>query len=469
MSLALSAGAATWSQILRVAVTLATYAVLRRFIPPEEMGVWTWAEALFLILGQVRDLGIPAEISRQHTPRYGNYLLVLLGWGAALAMAILVAAPMIARAYEGDPQTTIDVLRFLCLFLLIQGLGVLPQTFLDVQLLTVRTVPAELVRNAAFAIASIFLASHGFGVWSVIYAHTGAAILYTIGVWIAAQGLLKLDVDRPQISPLILASLPLMLLSMLELAVLSVDVFILGKRFSPEVVGHAGLATLAAYFVGRQLADATGRPLYPAMLRAGEPKDSYSVYSAATLLFAGVLAPAAISLFLNADAIVEVLGGPEWTGAAEYIRWFAFVPLVRPLSLFGRELLLILRRDRLLLVYSALSLGSITLIGIVLTGTRLGPFGMAVAGFFALGQIVLFLGIRAIPETDVSDLLLGIARLYLVNLLAFTPLLLWGDELHPYLRLAASAVLSATLVLLTVWHYGDERRLLLGVQRPTSP
>lgn len=465
MSLALSAGAATWSQILRVAVTLATYAVLRRFIPPESMGVWTWAEALFLLLGQVRDLGMPAEISRQHEPQYGNYLAVLVGWSGLLAAAIYLCAPWIAQAYAGDPAETAAVLRFLCLFLVIQGLGVLPTVHLDVEMLTVRTVPAELVRNAAFAASSIALAAQGFGVWSVIYAHVGAATLYTAGVWWASRKTLRLKRHRGLVAPLVLASLPLMVLSLLELSVLSVDVFILGKRFTEDVVGNAGLATLAAYFVGRQLADATGRPLYPAMLRAGGPADSFAVYSAATLLFAGVLAPASLSLFLNAELITRILGGATWVEAAEYIRWFAFVPLVRPLSLFGRELLLILRQDRLLLVYSSLSLTTITVLGILLTGTRLGPFGMPVAGFFALGQLVLLYGIRSIEGVAVGPLLARIAGVYLLNLALFLPLLIFEKALDDVLLFVLSALFSAVAVGLVIRVFRDDGRRLLAIRR----
>lgn len=466
MSLALSAGAATWSQILRVAVTLGTYVVLRRFIPPEEMGVWNWAEALFLLIGQVRDLGMPAEIGRQREPQFGNYLLVLVAWSLALASAIFLAAPWIAGAYsDGDPEVTVSVLRFLCLFLVVQGLGILPTVHLDIEMLTVRTVPPELLRNAAFAVSSIALAANGFGVWSILYAHVGAATLYTIGVWWAARKTLRLELQPGLAKALVLASLPLMVLSLLELSVLSVDVFIYGKRFTREVVGNAGLATLAAYFVGRQLADASGRPLYPAMLRAGGPRDSFQVYAAATLLFAGVLAPAAFSLFLNAELITQILGGEQWLGAVELIRWFAFVPLVRPLSLFGRELLLILRQDRLLLVYSATSLVTITTLGLLLTRTSLGIFGMPVAGFFALGQFVLLYGMFRIAEAPVGRLLRRIGLIYLGNAALFAPLLTTTDRLHPWALFVVSAAVSAASIALVVWLYREEGRRLLAIRR----
>ena len=45
-----SAGAAGFSQVWRLAVTFLTHMALRRLVPPEELGLWSWTEGLFFIL-----------------------------------------------------------------------------------------------------------------------------------------------------------------------------------------------------------------------------------------------------------------------------------------------------------------------------------------------------------------------------------------------------------------------------------
>ncbi len=466
MSLVLSAGAAAWSQVLRVTVTLGTYVVLRRYIAPSELGVWNWAEAIFLLIGQVRDLGLPAEIARRHNPKYGNYLLVLLVWSTVLALSILLAAPLLAMAFREHGPETVRVLRFMCIFLVVQGLGVLPTTFLDVEMLTIRTVPPELARNAFFAVTSIYLAVQGYGVWSIIYAHVGAATLYTLGVWYAARRNLRLETETSEVPGFVWAGLPLMVLSFMELGVVSVEVLVLGRRFPEEVVGFAGLALLATFFLGRQIADACGRPLYPAMLHAGAPDKAFSLYRSATVLFAGLIAPAAFGVYLNAELIVEILGGERWRGAVPYMHWFAFVPLLRPLSLFGRELLLILKRDRLLLVYSAASFLGIGGLGLLFTRTSLGPFGMAVASFFPVGQLVLMSGLHDVNAQALRELLREIAIVYVVNVLVFAPLVFARDHLGIYTRFAVSLVLALLAVAWIVRLHKNKLTLLLGVAKP---
>ena len=134
--------------------------------------------------------------------------------------------------------------------------------------------------------------------------------------------------------------------------------------------------------------------------------------------------------------------------------------------MFGRELLLILRRDRLLLFYSALSLGSVTVMGLILTATRLGAFGMALAGFFALGQFVLLYGLSKVEGNTLSRMLTGIASIYLINLALFAPLLLFGEHLEAWVQLAVSAAVSLIAVVIVWRRLRKEGRLLLSVSRP---
>ena len=69
-----SGGAATFSQVWRMAVVFATHIVLRRLVAPGDWGIWHWAEPVFLLLGQFRDFGIPGHMVRMKSPRpWGNF------------------------------------------------------------------------------------------------------------------------------------------------------------------------------------------------------------------------------------------------------------------------------------------------------------------------------------------------------------------------------------------------------------
>jgi O-antigen/teichoic acid export membrane protein len=452
-------------------VTFATHMALRRMIAPAEMGVWTWAEPVFILLAQVRDLGVPGHVVRQSRRAYGNYLGLQVGWGGALATALAVGAPLLAYGFAGRDAATLPILRALCLFLFVQGLGSVPLTFFEAEQAIERTIPAELGRNVCFAALSLLLALRGFGVWSIVIAHIAAAALYSAMLWWAALRPRADDAPRLRLEaipgatwPLVRASLPLMVLSLLELGVLNLDPMVLGLRLPAGVVGTAGLAILAAFFVSRQLADAAGRAVYPALVRyRDDPSRAFEVFRVATLFLLTLVVPVAFFVFWNAELVVVILtlGRADWLAATDYLRVAAFVPFARPLTMFGRELLLVYHRDRLLIGYTLGNLAALGGLGYLLIGTELRELGMAVAGYFPLGMLLLAWGLWQLEPVGFWRLMRDIGTLYLLGLLCFAPIALIPAT-EPVQRFALSMLAAALFVAVALWRHRGLYRAFLA-------
>ena len=441
-----SAGAATVSQVWRIAVTFLTHMALRRMLTPEELGPWVWAEPLFIILAQVRDLGVPGHVVRDENKPYGNFLRLQVTWGFFFTTLVFFGAPLIARFYEDQSAPIVDMVRALCVFLVVQGLGAVAMIYFEAELEVIKTIPAELARNAVFATLSLTLAWHGHGVWSVVIAHISAAAVFAAMLWWAAlkekrAGRLSLRLF-PNTGKLVWVSLPLMVMAVLEQMVLKLDAFILALRFPSEVVGTAGLAIYAVFFFSRLLADPVGRALYPALVRyAAEPRRAFEAFRLATVLLASMAAPLAFFLYVNAELAALFLGGEEWVGAADYLRFLSLVPLIRPLAMFGLELLLTRHMDRLLILYTLANLLSLGTIGWLLVRTDLGANGMAIAGYFPLGILFLAWGIHRMSPEGFGVLLRQLAELYLVTAVLFVPIAYFVavDALLPRFLLSALA------------------------------
>jgi O-antigen/teichoic acid export membrane protein len=245
----------------------------------------------------------------------------------------------------------------------------------------------------------------------------------------SAPGHERLQLERipDATGSLVLASLPLMVMSLLELAVLNLDPVVLGLRLPAAVVGAAGLAILAAFFVSRQLADAAGRAVYPTLVRyRDQPARAFDVFRVATLFLLTLVVPIAFFVFWNAERVVMILtlGRSDWLAAADYLRVAAFVPLARPLTMFGRELLLVYHRDRLLIGYTLANLLALGGLGYALVGTDLRELGMAIAGYFPLGMLLLAWGLWQLERDSFKRLLRDIGGLYLLGLALFAPIAL---------------------------------------------
>lgn len=422
-----SAGAATVSQVWRVAITFLTHMALRRILSPEELGPWVWAEPLFIILAQVRDLGVPGHLVREQERPYGNFLRLQVTWGFFFTGLVFFGAPWLARFYEDSSAPIVDMVRALCVFLVVQGLGAAAMIYFEAELEVIKTIPAELARNAVFAVLSLGLAWGGHGVWSVVIGHITAAAVFAAMLWWAAwkeQRAGRLSLRRfPQTGRLIWLSLPLMVMAVLEQMVLKLDAFILALSFPSDVVGTAGLAIYAVFFFSRLLADPVGRALYPALVRyAQKPARAFEAFRLATLFLASMAAPLAFFLYVNAELAALFLGGEKWVGAADYLRFLSLVPLMRPLSMFGLELLLTRHMDRLLILYTLANLLSLGTLGWILVQTPLGANGMAIAGYFPLGILFLAWGVHRMSPDGFGVLLRQLGELYLVAAVLFVPL-----------------------------------------------
>ena len=98
-----SSVAAILSQLWRFVLVFATHVVLRRLVDPADWGLWYWCEPFFLVLGGVRDLGLPTHMMRLDPRPYRSLLKVELVMGTALGALVVLGAPLLSHAYGNSP------------------------------------------------------------------------------------------------------------------------------------------------------------------------------------------------------------------------------------------------------------------------------------------------------------------------------------------------------------------------------
>jgi PST family polysaccharide transporter len=444
--------AATVSQLWRVAVTFATRLVLRRLVDPRDWGVWDWALAVFLILGAVRDLGLVYHVVRVRPRPYGNLLAVEAVWGGALAAATWLGAPLLALGFSEAHPDVVGVLRWLGVFLLLDGLASVPRVYFESELQVGRAVVPELVRNLAFALTSIALAQAGLGVWSLVAAHVGSTALYAAHLWWRARGRIPLTFERGRTGALLAGSLPLACIWFLLILVQYVDRLILGARFDAALLGNYALAYETAFMTVTILQPAVARALYPALAAlAHAPRKMFEAYRLGTLLISAVEVPAACLLLVNAELVVRILGGADWVGAPTFLRLLALAPLVDPFTRLGGEVLKVRDGDRVWIVATTLTLASFGIVGWLATGW-VGAKGMALTNFLPLGAAVMVWGLHRVDPAAFRELVADLGWIYLPPVMPFGAAWLLGGG--PWGRLALSATAALLCFAITWWRFG---------------
>src|SRR6185295_12049001 len=171
--------AAYGSQLARVAIRAAGDLLLARLLLPHDHGLFDLALGIVLVGTILRDLGLPYQLVRDDRRPYGAVLLWVSGAGAAIAALLALAAPLFSSLDPGLPA----VLRVYALFVLLDGLSVVPKIYFERELAVGRLVLPEVARGLAMAGVSVALALSGFGVWSLVAGQLAGAALFAALLW----------------------------------------------------------------------------------------------------------------------------------------------------------------------------------------------------------------------------------------------------------------------------------------------
>jgi PST family polysaccharide transporter len=435
------------SQLGRLAISLATRMLLARLIIPEGHGVYELALRVVTIAAAVRDLGLPYHLMRDRERPYGTVLAFIVASSALLTVIVILGAPLAAHL---DPELP-AVLRVFAVWILLDGLVVVPRVYFERELRIGRLVLPEILRGLVTGIVAIALAARGAGAWSFIWGDLVAAAIFAALVWRRAWGRMPLRPQLGRIGDLLARSRYLFLIWIAFQLVTYIDVFIVGAFHDAGAVGQYSRAYWIAFLTALIVFP---RALVPALVEyRDEPRRFVAAFRVGTVLLMSCQVIAGYFLFWNADQVVRILLGPDprWHPAVALLRILCFVPFVHVFTDLGGEVLKVRSEDRTWLIVVALNLASLVGFGILFT--RLwGPAGMAAANFLLAGNLVMAWRMAAIFAAELRGLLEDLAVVYLAPLPLFVVAAL-VSEAGTWQRFAASAAAAALAAAAMVWRF----------------
>jgi PST family polysaccharide transporter len=438
--------AASAIQIARLAIGFAARIALARLILPEGHGVYELALRIVTVAAAVRDLGLPYHLVRDERRPYGTVLAFTTFSGAALTLLLIAAAPVFGFLTPDLPL----VLRVLAVWVVLDGLAVVPKAFFERELTIGRLIGPEVGRVLLFAVAAIGLGWLGWGVWALVAGELVSVLLYGLWAWAGAWKKVPLRADPRLLPDLIRSSSYLFWIWMLVQLVTYIDIYIIEWfRDTREV----GLYTYAYRFMYLVVPIAYPRALFPTLVAYLDDRPRFlEAFRLGAVQLLGLQFIAGYFLAFNAERSIEILAGAGWEGAIPLLRLLAFVPFFDPFSIVGGEMLKARQEDRLWLTITALNLASMVGFGILFT-SRWGASGMAVANWLRLGTLLMIWRIWVVFGPRFRNLLGDLALLYLIPL-PFFALTAWIFPAGSWVRFAVSigaAALAASALAARYW------------------
>lgn len=439
--------AAYGSQLGRVVIRAGSDLLLARLILPVGHGLFDLALGIVLITSILRDLGLPYQLVRDDKRAYGAVLLWQLGAGAALALALALAAPL----FSGLDAALPSLLRVYAVYVLLDGLSVVPRVFFEARLEVDRLVAPEIARGLAVAAVGIAGAFAGWGAYALVAGQLAGAVLFAALLWRRAWGKIPLERSLAPLPGMICASLYLFLIAMAALPMPYVARFLLGAEVGTVAVGQYGKARDWGFRLQELVLPAVARVLYPALIEYRGDRERYlGAYRMGTVALAALQTLAAYFLFWNAEVVLlEILAGANWAPAVPLLQILCFVPLTDPFSPLGGELLKAHGQDRGWFGIVLLNLGSLLAFGWLLTHA-LGAAGLAWSNYLLLGNLVMAWKVYRIAGREIFPLLRDLSLVYLLPLPLFGAVAFFcpaGSWLRFWVSLGAAAITAGLYLL----------------------
>jgi len=345
-------------QLARVGVSFAAKLALARLILPEGHGVYELALRIVTVASAVRDLGLPYHLVRDPRRPYGTVLAFTVMSGATITLLLIALAPLFGHLTPELPL----VLKVFAVWVLLDGLAVVPRAFFERELTIGSLVAPEIWRGFIIAAVSVGLAWLGWGYWSLVIGDLAGAALLAAYSWVKAWGKVPLKVEPGLITDLVRRSFFLFLIWITLQLVTYIDAFIIeGFRDTTNVGLYArtyGLVFLVATFV-------YPRALFPTLVEYLNDRPRFiEFFRLSTIQLLGCQVVASYFLFFSAEKVVRIMFGEGWEGAVPILKVIAFIPFFDQFTILGGEMLKAEHRDREWFLIELLNLVSLVGFGI---------------------------------------------------------------------------------------------------------
>ena len=454
----LQSTAASYASVaLRSVLRLGSSMVLARLIAPEGHGLFELALRVVIICSALRDLGLNFHLIRDHREPYGTTFVFGASQSLLVTLAIFLLAPAGASF---DPELP-TVLRWMALWVVLDGLAVVPRTYFERELRFVELMVPEIARGVLMAGVSIGLAFAGWGVWSLVVGELVATGCFALLLWWRARGRIPWKINLGLLPDLLRQSRWLFAIWIVLQLVEHVDIFIVGAvTVDAAAVGIYGKAYWIAFLVPLIVAP---RALVPALVKVrDDPARFLLAFRLGTLLLMAFQVVAGYFLFFNAERVVYVLAGSQWKDAVPLLQILCFVPFLDVFKDLGGEVLKVTHQDRAWLGIGVVNLLSLVVFGGLFTALW-GPRGMAIANLLLLGNWLMARRMARIFGRGFWQLMRDLLWIYLTPLPLFLATA-WALPAHSWWLFWIHGLVSAISLGLLTWRFWSPLQEFLQVR-----
>lgn len=370
--------------------------ILLRLLTPADFGLIAMSMIVMGLALSFATFGMLFVIvqTKSELEKVAFYAFVFVNLACLLAsiLIILFAGPL-AR-FMGGGEQLVPILRWMTLFIVFAGLGLVPHAVLTRQLkfrlLSLGSIPGEL----AFAIIAIPLAMLGYGVWSLVIGHILGSFLTNLMWWIFCRPWIWLRFSKPDLTilkPQLLFGARTTGASALAYFQSQGDTWYVSRFLGAGSVGiYSKAYELTTRLTDLMTTGIFGQVLFPSYSLIQDDRARLSrAYLKSTRLVLLMIVPIAFGLAFAAPLLVKVLLGDQWLPIIPVWQIFSLYSLTRPIATNTSPVFLAIGQPQKNIAASLVVIGVMIPLILVLS-PAMGVSGVALAVAIAYVVATLF-------------------------------------------------------------------------------
>lgn len=251
--------------------------------------------------------------------------------GGILYLVLFFVAPLIA-AFFREPLL-VNIVRVLALVLIINGFFIVQHSVLVRNMHFKRLSFISITSLGTSAILSVVLAANGWGVWTLVTNTLVASLLQTVLMYHSTEIKTKLYISKESFIKLFSFGGFMYLSTLLEVIQTNVLNLILGKKFSPHILGYYTQAEKLQNVPSSTLSAIVNQVTFPMFSKMQHNLPSIKEAFLSNIYFLGMLSTSLMGFFaIIAPALIILLFSDKWEVSVYIFQILCIIGIFSPLN-----------------------------------------------------------------------------------------------------------------------------------------
>lgn len=388
-----------WSAIQRFGIMTLSFIsnlVLARLLSPDDFGAIGMLAIFIALSTNFIDGGFGSALVQKSQPTQRDYSTIFY-WNLSLAILLYTiiwfCAPHIASYYGIDILS--QLLRIQALILIINSLGLVQRAQLRKQLQFKRIAAVDLTSSVIAVSTAIVSAYNGMGVWSLVIYQLLLNGCQTIGVWISHRWIPSFVFDVQSFKSLFRFGGFLLISDLLNTLCDNIQGLIIGKRFSPSVMGYYSQAKRLEEVPTMSLSTIVSQVTFPVFSQLkGEVVALRAAHQKCLHAINFINIPLMSLLIVIAHSLIVLLFTDKWLESVPYFRILCVAGLANCLQSINYQLYVAMGHSKSMFRWNILkrSVGLLLILAGAVMGVHGILWGMVIGFWFTYAVNAILAG-----------------------------------------------------------------------------